>query len=130
MAKTKKIVIAALVLIIALFGYEFFAYKNSDAFGAAALSWNSSADADLAGYKIYYGTSPRSGDCPKDSGYSNNVDVGNSTSYTFDKLESGKTYYFSVSAYDSSGNESCFTDEAKKTISAKKTGIFKYILGE
>lgn len=130
MAKTKKIIIVVLVLVIIMLGYEFLAYRKSDTFGVATLSWNSSADTDLAGYKIYYGTSPRIGSCPNGSGYSSNIDVGSSTSYTIDKLENTKTYYFSVSAYDSSGNESCFTDEARKTISAKKTGIFKYILGE
>ncbi len=130
MAKTKKIIIIAVVLAVILFGYEFYAYKNSNKFGTAALSWNPSTDADLAGYKIYYGASPRTGDCPKESGYSSNVNVGSSTSYTIDKLENSKTYYFSVSAYDKSNNESCFTGEAKKTISAKRTGLFKYILGE
>jgi hypothetical protein len=70
-----------------------------------ALSWNAptaNADGttltDLDGYKIYYGTS--SGD------YSEYIDVGNVLSYMVSDLENGVVYYFAVTAYDTSGNES------------------------
>ncbi len=56
---------------------------------------------DLAGYKVYYGTRPGS--------YEIIVDVGNVTSYFVPDLMDGSTYYFSVTAYDRSGNESGFS---------------------
>lgn len=52
---------------------------------------------DLAGYKLYYGTSPGT--------YSTSIDVGNVTTYTVPNLDWGTTYYLTVSAYDKTGNE-------------------------
>jgi len=62
---------------------------------------------DLAGYKIYYGASPGS--------YSIVVDVGNTTSYDFTNLPTG-TYYFVITAYDTSNNESSYSNEVIKTL--------------
>lgn len=87
--------------------------------GTAQISWNSSSDSNLGGYKIYYGTSPRNADCPP-ADYSDNIAVGNSTFYTFGDLAINKTYYFSVTAYNTSGQESCFSDEVSKTISVSQ----------
>ena len=63
----------------------------------------------LGGYKIYYGTS---------SGiYTGVLDVGNITSYTVDNLNlAPNTYYVAITAYDSSGNESDFSNESSTTI--------------
>ena len=103
--------------LIALFIVLFTAaVQSGTAFaGSANLSWNANTESDLGGYKIYYGTSPRTSSCPS-GGYANNIDVGNTTSHTFSNLADGSTYYFSVSAYDTSGNESCFSGEVNKTI--------------
>ena len=49
--------------------------------GTAALSWNVNSESDLAGYRVYYGTSHRTSDCPP-TGYSNVVDVGNVTTHS------------------------------------------------
>jgi len=89
--------------------------SNMSSTGKVTLSWNPNKEADLAGYKIYYGLTPRTGNCPP-GGYSQKVDVGNKISYTIDKLENGKIYYFSITSYDKSGNESCFSAEVKKII--------------
>ena len=62
---------------------------------------------DLAGYKLYYGTSS--------GNYSVAIDVGNVTTFKVDGLSSG-TYYFAVTAYDASGNESDYSNEVSKTI--------------
>ncbi len=62
---------------------------------------------DLAGYKVYYGTSP--------GGYETDIDAGNTTTYTIPDL-SPATYYFAVTAYDEMGNESAFSNEVSKTI--------------
>jgi len=78
--------------------------------GEANLSWNPNSEADLAGYKVYYGTSSQIYGAP--------IDVGNQTAYTLTGLPSGATYYFAVTAYDTSSNESDFSAEASKSIPA------------
>jgi hypothetical protein len=62
---------------------------------------------DLAGYKLHYGASP--------DVYSTTVTLGNSTSYVLNNLAPG-TYYFVVTAVNSAGIESTFSNEAWKTI--------------
>lgn len=62
---------------------------------------------DLAGYRIYYGLSSRN--------YSWVIDVGNVTTYKIENL-SPNTYYFTVTAYDTSGNESDYSNEVSKII--------------
>lgn len=72
--------------------------------GAVKLTWNVAKDNDIvAGYKVYYGKNPviEAGD-----EYESNVDAGNKISYTVEGLENGTTYYFAVTAYDVTGNES------------------------
>jgi hypothetical protein len=66
--------------------------------GTASLAWDPVGDADLAGYRVYYGTSPTS--------YTQSVDVGNVLSTTISGLTDCTTYYFGVKAYDTAGNES------------------------
>lgn len=83
--------------------------------GTANLSWNPNNESDLAGYKIYYGTTSRTGSCPT-GGYPNVINTGNVNSYTVPNLTAGQTYYFSISAYDISNNESCFSLEVSKII--------------
>jgi hypothetical protein len=78
------------------------------------LAWDPNNESDLAGYKIYYGTSPRTGMDPKSCGlcgFSTVVPVGNVTSYTIDSLNTGQTYYFSITAFDTSYNESAFSNQ-------------------
>ncbi len=87
--------------------------------GTATVSWNANTESDLASYKIYYGTSARTGTNPKTCGlcgYSTSINVGKVTTYTFSNLTDGQTYYFSVSAIDTSTNESSFSSEVSKTI--------------
>jgi len=63
---------------------------------------------DLAGYKLYYGTS---------SGvYGTNLDIGNDITYKLSNLEDGISYYFAVTAYDTSDNESNFSNEVSKVM--------------
>ena len=67
------------------------------------LEWNQNTEADLAGYKIYYGY--------ESENYTEQVDVQTATSYTIFDLEDGNTYYFAVSAYDLNQNESAYSEE-------------------
>ena len=86
-------------------------------FAFAHLVWNESPDGGVVGYRVYYGTSPREGDDPGICGlcgYEQMVDVGSETERNFNSLKGGETYYFSVSAYDSNGNESPFLEEVTK----------------
>jgi hypothetical protein len=83
--------------------------------GTVTLSWkppetntDGSTITDLAGYKVYYGTV--SGD------YSNTIDVGNVTMYQISSLTNGLTYYFAVTSYNTSGNESVYSNEISKLI--------------
>jgi len=64
--------------------------------GTMSIAWNPVAEADLAGYRVYYGTSAGS--------YSQNVDVGNVTSTTLTGLTDCTTWYVAVKAYDTAGN--------------------------
>jgi len=82
----------------------------------AKLSWDSpttNADEtsldDLAGYKIYYGTSSGS--------YTEMIEITNpqKTDYTLENLAPG-TYYFVATAYDTAGYESDYSNEVSKTI--------------
>ena len=63
---------------------------------------------DLAGYKVYYGTTS--------GNYTASTDVGNVTTYTVSDLPP-QVYYFAITAYDTVGNESDYSNEAYKTIS-------------
>lgn len=62
---------------------------------------------DLAGYKVYYGTSS--------GNYAEVVDVGDVAAYTVSNLSPG-SYYFTVTAYNALGNESGYSNEVTKTI--------------
>ena len=76
----------------------------------ATVSWNANTEADLAGYRIYVGT--RSGSY----GFAGPFEVTNSTSFTIPNLPTGTTYYFAVSAFDKSGNESAKSAEVSKSL--------------
>ena len=68
------------------------------------VSWNENQESDLQGYKVYCGTQSHQYGVP--------ADVGDTTSYQIDGLDNGDTYYVAVTAYDTSGNESDYSDEA------------------
>lgn len=61
----------------------------------------------ITGYKVCYGTAS--------GNYTTSVDVGNVTTYTVTGLSGGTTYYFAVTASNSSG-ESGYSNEVSKTI--------------
>ena len=71
---------------------------------SVTLAWSPSSDPSVAGYKLYFGTASHD--------YTGSVDTGSSTTTTVSNLVAGATYYFAVTAYDSSGLQSPFSNEA------------------
>lgn len=69
----------------------------------ATLGWNPSTEPSVTGYKVYRGLSSRN--------YTQVVDAGNVTTYTYSDIEFGNVYYFAVTAYNSA-EESPYSTEA------------------
>lgn len=80
--------------------------------GMATLIWSASRDADLAGYRVYYGTSSRNYIQPAGTG----IDARRATSFVVAGLPAGALHYFTVTAVNSSGNESDASNEVSKVI--------------
>jgi hypothetical protein len=75
--------------------------------GDVTLAWDANSEPDLAGYKVYYGTA---------SGiYGTPIVIAAQTTYTITGLAPG-TYYFAVTAYNTAGLESSFSNEVFATI--------------
>jgi hypothetical protein len=82
------------------------------AINTVTLAWDSVTAPNLSGYRIYYGTAPGVYLQPRGQG----VNVGNVKTYTITGLSRGIRYYFTATAYDSSNNESVFSNEVFKDI--------------
>jgi hypothetical protein len=78
-------------------------FPTSVVASALTLAWDPNTEDDLAGYKVYYGL--------QSGNYDSVIDVGNVTEYTVTDLTSETRYYFVVTAYDTSLNESGFSEE-------------------
>jgi len=105
-----RIAFLALVL-VAVAAFQFGATAQA---ASVALSWtppttytDGTSITSLGGYKVYTGTTSGS--------YSQNVDVGNVTSYTVSNLKDSTAYYFAVTAYDTTGNLSSYSSQATFT---------------
>jgi hypothetical protein len=85
----------ALILILFLFQSAFAAQIK--------LAWDPNSESDLAGYKVYYGISPKS--------YVSSTNVGDVTTFTLTGLTEGQTYYVAVTAYNTLNQESSFSSE-------------------
>jgi hypothetical protein len=87
-----------------------------------SLAWDPNTETDLAGYKIYIGYAPRS--------YSWSMDAGKQTQGTVTNLEDGSTFYMALTAYNTAGLESGFSNEvtyatpagAQTTLTVSRTG--------
>ena len=79
--------------------------------GSATLSWTLNSEPDLAGYKIYVGTTAGLYNYPGSP-----FVVGLTGSYTITGLPVGQTYFFALSAFDYSGGESGLSSEVSKSI--------------
>jgi hypothetical protein len=74
---------------------------------AVSLVWDPNSETNLVGYKVYYGTSPRT--------YGTPITIGLDPSYTISGLGIG-TWYFAVTAFNATQNESGFSNEVSTTI--------------
>lgn len=98
-----------MILLITLLGLHFLLNFVAIAIGGTVtVQWDPNSESDLAGYKIYVGESSRN--------YSGVVDAGTATQFAWQNLESGKTYFFVVTAYDFAGNESDYSAEVSATL--------------
>jgi hypothetical protein len=80
---------------------------------SVALAWD--PDTNAAGYYLYYGTASRS--------YAQRIAVGNATTATVPNLSAGQTYFFAVTAYNTTGestpsNEVTYTTPFSSTANA------------
>jgi hypothetical protein len=79
---------------------------------SVSLSWDANTESDLAGYKVYYkadfyslpfdGAGAIEGASP--------VDVYNMTTATISGIDPSRSYYFAVTAYNTSGIESSYSN--------------------
>jgi hypothetical protein len=72
------------------------------------VAWDPNTEADLKGYRVYYGTASRV--------YGTPFDVGKATSYTLVNLAPGQKYFIAVAAYNTANKESAFSNEVNATI--------------
>ena len=98
----KNSIVTSLIPFLTLF------FPSIDSAAQMRLAWNPNTESDLAGYKVYYGTASRT--------YGSCIDVGNVNISTVPGLTQGVTYYFAVTAYDSYGNESGYSNEVYATL--------------
>src|SRR6266581_3840605 len=80
---------------------------------SASLAWDAvTAAPNLSGYRVYFGSAPGTYLQPLGQG----ISVGNVTAYTLTGLASGSLYYFVVTAFDTLGTESPYSNEVSKNI--------------
>jgi chitodextrinase len=79
---------------------------------SASLTWDAVTALNLSGYRVYFGTAPRTYLQSVGQG----ISVGNVTTYTITGLASGTRYYFTVTDFDTLGMESSYSNEVFKDI--------------
>lgn len=101
--------------------------------GAVLLKWTPAQEADWLGYKIYFTATPgewkqeqcHRGQSPIDNKNTDTTKDGYAYGYVA-QLTAGATYYFKVSAYDTSYNESDFSNVISVTVgSGESRNIYR-----
>jgi len=82
------------------------------------LTWDESPDPIVAGFNVYWGTASRM--------YSSKLDVGRSVAVLIPGLQTGKRYFFAITAYDHNRIESNFSAEVTTVIAAEMNLPFWY----
>jgi len=78
------------------------------------LAWDPNSETNLAGYKVYFGMASGVYNAP-------NI-IGTETTYTVNGLGPG-TWYFAVTAYNTEGLESGYSNEVSTTIAGAQLSI-------
>jgi Fibronectin type III domain len=87
---------------------------------SVTLRWQANTEPDISGYNLYYGTEEREYGLP--------IPVSNVTSHTIDNLVEGATYYFALTAVDTSGNESGYSTEVTANATSTEPATEDYQL--
>ena len=89
--------------------FSLFVFLPVSAWAArVTLAWNPSPSPNVTGYGVSYGAA--SGD------YTAYIDAGTNLAWAVTDLVQGDTYYFVVSAYDTNGDESPFSNEISYSV--------------
>lgn len=97
------------ILALAVAVYPTFLMTSAVQAADVQIAWDAPTTGDgsppenLAGYKVYYGSTSQL--------YDFVIDVGNQTTYTLSGLRGGQQYFFSVVAYNNALNESPLSEE-------------------
>lgn len=97
-----------LLLLVMLLGFCSLAHA-----GTVNIAWNANTEGDLAGYRLYYGETPRA-----QGAYSQSVTIGQKDATAWTLSVQPGVYYFALTAYDESGNESGFSAEVMAEVPA------------
>ena len=97
--KTPLKSIVFFILAMCLLGGRAFAFDLT-------LAWDPKTETNLAGYKVYFGNASRNYGTPQEA--------GKNATFTVTGLSAG-VYYFAVTAYYTSGNETGYSNEVTTT---------------
>jgi hypothetical protein len=97
-----------LIVLLTPLAFSLWPFASAAQAAAVTLAWDANSDLDVAGYRMWYGTTSHN--------YTSMISVGNKTTCTITNLEPGQTYYFAATAYDHNGNESAFSQEISYTV--------------
>ena len=78
----------------------------------AVLTWDAVQVPNVAAYRVYYGTAPGT----YSQSFGHGLNTGNVTTYEVTGLSSRTRYYFVVTAFDTTGHESGFSNEVFKDV--------------
>jgi hypothetical protein len=106
----RLLIVLVISTLTSSFAANVFAATTSLSWDAPTAYTDGTPITGLGGYKIYMGTTSGS--------YSQTLDVGNVTSYTVSSLDDANTLYFAVTAYDTTGDVSGFSNQISYTTPA------------
>ncbi len=89
-------------------------------FGASSgasvnLAWDRNSEPDIAGYRVLLGVAPGQ--------YTQSIDAGPAITATVSYLSIGRTYFFAVTAYNTSGFESLPSSEVSYSVPGAPSGL-------